>query len=249
MMLLALAVAPGLAICLLIFVIDKYDPEPVSLLLKSFLLGMACVVMPLLFQVLASMYGFRETNQSLFDTAFFAYGIVGLSEEFAKFLVLRFYAYPKKAFNEPLDGIVYAVMIGMGFATLENIAYVGQFGFGTGVARMFLSVPAHATFAILMGYYVGLAKFMPAQRNMLLLKGLLIAVFFHGSFDFFLFSGNNILALGAAVFTLVIAARLSYRATRKEMMLSKKLFHRHFDKEAEGASPLLPDEVEEDDLL
>ncbi|NLR63594.1 PrsW family intramembrane metalloprotease [Chitinophaga varians] len=246
MMLLALAVAPGLAICLLMFIVDKYDPEPVGLLLKSFLLGMACVVMPLLFQALASMYGFRETNTSLFDTAFFAYGIVGLSEEFAKFLVLRFYAYPKKAFNEPLDGIVYAVMIGMGFATLENIAYVSQFGFGTGVARMFLSVPAHATFAILMGYYVGLAKFIPDQRNTLLLKGLLIAVFFHGSFDFFLFSGNSILALGAAVFTLVIAARLSYRATRKDMMLSKKLFHRHFDKDAIGPSPL---DGDEDDLL
>jgi RsiW-degrading membrane proteinase PrsW (M82 family) len=228
------------------FVIDKYDPEPVGLLLKSFLLGMGCVALPLGFQLLASMYGFRETNDSLFDTALFAYGIVGLSEEFAKFLVLRLYAYPKNAFNEPLDGIVYAVMIGMGFATLENIAYVGQYGFGTGVARMFLSVPAHATFAILMGYYVGLAKFVPDQRDTLLLKGLLIAVFFHGSFDFFLFSGNNILALGAAIFTLIIAARLSYRATRRDMLLSKKLFHRHFDKDAIGPSPL---DGEEDDLL
>ncbi|SKA40672.1 Membrane proteinase PrsW, cleaves anti-sigma factor RsiW, M82 family [Chitinophaga eiseniae] len=246
MMLLALAVAPGLAICLLMFVIDKYDPEPVGLLLKSFLLGMLCVALPLVFQLLASMYGFRETNDSLFDTALFAYGIVGLSEELTKFLVLRFYAYPKSAFNEPLDGIVYAVMIGMGFATLENIAYVGQYGFSTGVARMFLSVPAHATFAILMGYYVGLAKFIPAERDMLLLKGLLIAVFFHGSFDFFLFSGNNILALGAAVLTLIIAARLSYRATRKDLMLSEKLFHRHLDKEATGPSPLNGDE---DDLL
>lgn len=243
MMLLALAIAPGLAICLLMFVLDKYDPEPVGLLLKSFLLGMFCVALPLVFQLLASMYGFRETNNSLLDTAFFAYGIVGLSEEFAKFLVLRFYAYPKNAFNEPLDGIVYAVMIGMGFATLENIAYVGQYGFSTGVARMFLSVPAHATFAILMGYYVGLAKFIPAERNMLLLKGLLIAIFFHGSFDFFLFSGNNILALGAAVFTLIIAARLSYRATRKDMMLSKKLFRRHYDKDAVGPSPLDGDDL------
>ncbi|MBC9930308.1 PrsW family intramembrane metalloprotease [Chitinophaga qingshengii] len=242
MMLLALAVAPGLAICLLMFIIDKYDPEPVGLLIKSFLLGMVCVIMPLAFQLLASVFGFREANENLFDTAFFAFGIVGLSEETAKFLVLRLYAYPKKAFNEPLDGIVYAVMIGMGFATLENIAYVGQFGLGTGVARMFLSVPAHATFAILMGYYVGLAKFIPEQRDALLFKGVMTAVFFHGAFDFFLFSGNNILALGAAVFTLVIAARLSYKATRKDVLLSKRLFR----KEVKG--PVLQ-EGEEDDLL
>ncbi|WP_212002823.1 PrsW family intramembrane metalloprotease [Chitinophaga sp. HK235] len=241
MMLLALAIAPGLAICLLMFVLDKYDREPVGLLVKSFLLGMACVTLPLFFQTMASLYGFQETNNNLFDTAFFAFGIVGLSEEFAKFLVLRLYAYPKKHFNEPLDGIVYAVMIGMGFATLENITYVYQFGFGTGVARMFLSVPAHATFAILMGYYVGLAKFIPIQRDELLLKGLMIAVFFHGAFDFFLFSGNNILALGAAVITLIIAGRMSLKATRKDLQLSKKLFGQHNQEETTTL------ELEEDD--
>ena len=163
-MLLALAVAPGFAICLFFYAMDKYDREPAGLLFKSFLLGMLCVVFPLVMQGIALALGLRENNGSILGTAAFAYGNVGLTEELAKFLVLRAYAYPKKAFNEPLDGIVYSIMIGMGFATLENIAYVGKYGIGTGVARMFLSVPAHATFAILMGYYTGLAKFIP-QKN------------------------------------------------------------------------------------
>ncbi|NLR57169.1 PrsW family intramembrane metalloprotease [Chitinophaga polysaccharea] len=226
MMLLALAVAPGFAICLFIYLIDKYDREPTSLLIKSFLLGMGCVVFPLVIQGLAAAMGWHENNGTILGTAAFAYGIVGLSEELAKFMVLLLYAYPKKAFNEPLDGIVYAVMIGMGFATLENIAYVAQYGFGTGVARMFLSVPAHATFAILMGYYTGLAKFIPQRSSDLLFRGLLIAIFFHGSFDFFLFLGNNIFLMGASVITLIFAIRLSIRAIRKDARLSKEI-HEH----------------------
>ncbi|CAL1517018.1 PrsW family glutamic-type intramembrane protease [Chitinophaga sp. MM2321] len=232
MMLLALAIAPGFAISLFIYAMDKYDREPIGLLLKCFLLGMVCVVLPLVIQALGLQIGLRENTGTFLGTAVFAYGVVGLSEELAKFLVLRFYAYPKKAFNEPLDGIVYSVMIGMGFATLENIAYVAQFGFRTGVARMFLSVPAHATFAVLMGYYAGLAKFIPQKTDALLLRGLLIAVFFHGSFDFFLFLGNNIFLLGASLITLYIAGKLSLKAIRKNKAHSKELYEqRYFEEE------------------
>jgi protease PrsW len=234
MMLLALAVAPGFAICLFIYLMDRYDPEPTGLLIKSFLLGMGCVILPLLVQGLAVTLGLRENNGTLLGTAAFAYGVVGISEELAKFLVLLLFAYPKKAFNEPMDGIVYAVMIGMGFATLENIAYVGRYGVGTGVARMFLSIPAHATFAILMGYYAGMAKFVPHKSGALLFQGLLIAVFFHGTFDFFLFLGNNIFLMGASVVTLIFAVRLSIKAIRKDAALSKKLHEQHFFEEGES---------------
>ena len=55
-------------------------------------------------------------SSNIFMTALFAYGVVGFSEELAKFIFLRGYIFPKKEFDEPLDGIVYSVMIGMGFA-------------------------------------------------------------------------------------------------------------------------------------
>ncbi|WP_143310381.1 PrsW family intramembrane metalloprotease [Chitinophaga vietnamensis] len=235
MKLLALAVAPGFAISLLFYKLDKYDREPVGLLLRCFLLGMVCVILPLFIQGYAtSVLGLHENDGTIVGTAAFAYGIVGVSEELAKFLVLRFYAYPKKDFNEPMDGIVYAVMIGMGFATLENIAYVARFGVGTGVARMFLSVPAHATFAVLMGYYAGLAKFIPAQREALLLRAFTIAVFFHGTYDFFLFTGNSILLLGASVITLLFAVRLSIKAIRKDRELSRQLHENHYFEEQQN---------------
>ena len=61
-------------------------------------------------------------------------------------------AYPKKDFNEPFDGIVYSVMVSMGFATTENILYAMKGGLEVALLRMVMSVPAHATFAVLMGY-------------------------------------------------------------------------------------------------
>ena len=79
---------------------------------------------------------FRVTifNESVFKvsiskTAFenFSYAVVGFSEEASKFLGLRFYSYRQKSFDEPLDGIVYSVMVSMGFATLENVMYVMKY--------------------------------------------------------------------------------------------------------------------------
>jgi RsiW-degrading membrane proteinase PrsW (M82 family) len=73
--------------------------------------------------------------------------------------------YNNKNFNEPFDGIVYAVIVSMGFATIENIIYVFQYGFATGILRLFTAVPAHAAFGILMGYFLGKAKFTHGKSS------------------------------------------------------------------------------------
>lgn len=77
-------------------------------------------------------------------------------------------------------------MVSMGFAATENIMYVIEGGYHVAVLRAFTAVPAHATFGILMGYFMGKAKFAkhPSKYNLL---GLFLAVLFHGAYDFFLF--------------------------------------------------------------
>ncbi|RYF84744.1 MAG: GNAT family N-acetyltransferase, partial [Chitinophagaceae bacterium] len=166
--------------------------------------------------------------------AVLAFLVVALTEELGKFLVLRFYAYPKKSFDEPLDGIVYAVVIGMGFATLENVLYVQKYGMETAFLRMFLAVPAHATFGVLMGYHAGNAKFDRVNSNRLLFTGLAWAVLFHGLYDFFLFLQGNpsikefisdILLFLGAVGAFVIAVRLSFKHIRKHRLLSQQTFN------------------------
>ena len=229
MLLLALAIAPGIAICLLIHFKDRYEPEPLRYLVISFLLGMASTVPPLLIQWLAGDFIAGAGYKSVLAYALFAFGVVAVSEEGSKYLMLRYYAYPKKFFDEPFDGIVYAVMIGMGFATVENIEYIERYGFHTGLVRFFLSVPAHGAFAVLMGYYVGLAKYRRSQSGWLMWKGFLIAVFFHGSFDFFLFLQLNkkvtdVVSQGALSFgafaTFYIAIRLALNTLRMHRQMS-----------------------------
>jgi RsiW-degrading membrane proteinase PrsW (M82 family) len=171
----------------------------------------------------------EPSHHSILSFAWFAFIIVAFSEEGSKYLVLRYYAYPKQTFREPFDGIVYSVMIGMGFATIENIEYVHQFGLETGLSRFFLAIPAHASFAVLMGYSVGMAKFDQQRAVRLMWKGLLIAVLFHGSFDFFLFLqqsqqataylSSGILSFGTFA-SFYIAVRLALRAIRRHFSLS-----------------------------
>jgi len=110
--------------------------------------------------------------------------VVAIGEEFAKFLVLVAYPLSRPFFNEPIDGIVYAVMIGMGFATLENIFYATQFGLGTTIVRAFTAVPAHALFSVVLGYFAGLAWLHPERKARLLFQGLALAIAFHAVYDF-----------------------------------------------------------------
>ena len=223
MELLALAVAPGIAVCLYILYKDRYNQEPVKNLLISFLLGILSSVPALIVQLISTKPAeqlFGDANPVL-STAFFAFIVVALSEEFSKFIMLRLYAFPRKAFDEPLDGIVYSVMVGMGFATIENIGYVMQHGAATGIVRMFLSVPAHGTFAVLMGYYVGLAKFDASKRLWHFIQGIFWAVFFHGAFDFFLFIKETSYLWLGAIASFIVAIILSGKAIRKHQLISK----------------------------
>jgi RsiW-degrading membrane proteinase PrsW (M82 family) len=187
MHLLFLAIAPVAVVILYIYFKDKYEKEPIKIVAISFLLG-ATVSIILTFTLgyiassLVPLTDVKSISQQ-FIKAFFT---VALVEEFSKYIIVRFYAQKKNEFNEPFDGIVYAVMVSMGFAALENILYTYQYGFGVGVTRAFTAVLAHATFGVIMGYFMGKAKFSNNSIKLNLL-GLLFATLFHGSYDFFLF--------------------------------------------------------------
>lgn len=210
--LLGLAVAPGVAISLFVYFRDKYEKEPFSLLLRSFVAGFFVVIPAAIIEMML-MGVFIVDPNNITHVAINNFVFIGFVEEFCKYICLMQIAFPKSDFNEPFDGIVYAVLVSMGFATAENILYVYNGGLHVALIRIFTAVPAHATFAILMGYFVGLSKFKKNQSTFLLL-GLLTATIFHGAYDFFL-SINNIelIALGAFV-SLIVGIYLSFKAMR-----------------------------------
>ncbi len=219
--LLALAIAPGIFICFFVYARDRYNREPLGLLVWAFVLGMLSTIPAVIIQLTTGDVSGKIATSTIGATAFFAYYVVGLSEEASKFFMLRVFLYKRKAFDDPFDGIMYAVMVGMGFATLENILYVLQHGYATGVMRMFLSVPAHGTFAVLMGYFTGLAKFNRGKRAIYLLLAILLPVLFHGTFDFFLFLGQTVLHIAGAIASFLIALFLSFKAIRHKQQLSR----------------------------
>ncbi|MCP4054603.1 PrsW family intramembrane metalloprotease [Mesoflavibacter zeaxanthinifaciens subsp. sabulilitoris] len=187
MQLIIMALAPIATIVAYIYFKDKYEKEPTRLLIISFLLGaIVSVIITTIFYIFFNNFLPLEDKLSVWEQFKQAFFVVGFSEELSKYLIVLLFAQRHKEFNEPFDGIVYAVMVSMGFAATENIMYVLQHGASTALLRAFTAVPAHATFGILMGYFMGMAKFKP-NKLFLNLCGLLLAIVFHGAYDFFLF--------------------------------------------------------------
>ena len=236
MQFIALAIAPGIAICLFIIYRDIYNREPKFNLIISFILGCASILPAILFE--NSLMG-SAIDGSITGVAIASYFIIAFSEEGGKFLGLRFYSYKQKSFDEPLDGIVYSVMLSMGFATAENIKYVvidaaPGTEYQLGLRRMFTAVPAHATFAIVMGYFIGKAKFNSKNSFGLMLTGLLGAIFLHGTYDFFLLltqysyvgmeKGNEYLALGG-IASFIISIILCRKLLKRDRKISRQMFN------------------------
>ncbi|MFH2116243.1 MAG: PrsW family glutamic-type intramembrane protease [Spirochaetota bacterium] len=197
------AALPSLVLIVWFYRLDRKRPEPVRLVGKSVLLGFLATVpavfLEMLMDIPASlMPHFLGIAWTSFVTAAFV-------EEGIKYVVLKRWLFRLSAFDEIMDGIVYAVCISLGFAFAENVMY----GLGDGtvlVLRSFTAVPLHATATGIMGYWFGMAKRNPAQATPMMRKGFLAAVMVHGLYDFFLFTGT-FLAFGALV---VLAVAFKY---------------------------------------
>jgi len=217
--LLSLALAPGCAIMLYIYLKDKHEREPLMLLVISFLYGGLSTLVTLFISWPVNLL-ILTREDDVIDQFFNAFFKVALIEEFSKFIFVRFILYNNKNFNEPFDGIVYAVIVSMGFATIENILYVFEFGYTTGILRIFTAVPAHAAFAILMGYFLGKAKFTHRKELYFSAIALLAPTLFHGSYDYFWFISYVPGIWIGAIVSLVISFILARKAIRLHQQAS-----------------------------
>jgi RsiW-degrading membrane proteinase PrsW (M82 family) len=215
-----LALAPALAIALYIYWKDKNEKEPITYLTGFFLLGaLTCIPAGITNSIGGTVLGFEHgQSHGLVRSFFMAFFVVGLGEELFKFLALMFVAFRMKNFNEPFDGIVYSVMIGLGFASLENIMYVFEGGIGVAFMRTLTAVPMHAAFGIIMGYYVGKAKFLKGDRQTeTAILGLAWAIFFHGAYDFCLFQNASVILLLMVFPIMGLAFFLSRKAIKQHL--------------------------------
>lgn len=194
--LLYLALGPGIALAVYIYYSDKWEPEPKALVIKSFFLGGLAVFPTSYFEgVFETVFGLETILQEdagglWWQKVFYAFFGVALVEETCKFLFLKGFIYDNREFSEPFDGIVYGGVVGCGFATVENLFYVLPLGQETGILRMLTAVPGHAFEGIILGYFMGKAKFS-LEPEKELLKGLGLVVVLHGIYDTAVMSGGE----------------------------------------------------------
>ncbi len=187
LLLMALALAPVVALFTYFYVRDKYEKEPRLLLLKVFVLGMLSVIPAVIIGLsLQWALSLLAETGSLFFNLVEIFIVVALVEETVKFLAFFWPAYRHPAFNEPYDGMMYAITSALGFAAVENVLYVAQGGTAVALARMVLAVPAHALFGAFMGYYVGRAKFSPTRSRYYLMAAIVMPVLLHGTYNWLL---------------------------------------------------------------
>lgn len=185
MYLLLASILPVIILMIYFYYHDKYEKEPVKSLAKAFLGGILSVFLTL-FLIYLFPFPVQANSSQLYLAFAQSFGQAGIPEEISKFTMLYLFIWRDKNFNEYYDGILYAVFVSLGFACVENIMYVMQYGMGTAISRGILAVPLHALCGVVMGYYFSLAKFSGNTISNLL-KAVFFAILAHGIYDFILF--------------------------------------------------------------
>ncbi len=201
------AILPSLILGAVILIYDRFEREPLGLLIKIFFFGALAVVPSILAEMLGGFINIFGSN--LLGIAFEAYIVVGLSEEFFKRWAVMRHAYRNPAYNERLDGIVYCAFAALGFAAAENIGYVfSMYSTYPDIVwmRAITSVPVHLMVGITMGYYMSLGKYSTHQADAALnrRRSLMVPTFLHGTYDFILFSQIPLLLLALIPFVIYL---------------------------------------------
>ena len=175
---------------------DRLEPEPLKLLLGVGLLGGLMSVIPaIIFNSLANHFlgltGFVSDHSHKINVplALTSAVFVGINEETWKFLATLSLVRKLPEFDEPLDGMIYAMTVALGFAAIENIEYMARFGPGVLVTRSLMSIPVHLACGAIWGYGLARARFISKHKRYFItaLPYLLAAAGVHAAFDFFVF--------------------------------------------------------------
>ena len=206
---------------------DRHLPEPASNLAVSFVLGILAAGLSKGMYAGLEPLGLRYDAVALGESnpaGLLAYALlaIGPIEELSKLLPFVIVVMHFKAFDEPLDGIIYASFIALGYAMVENIHYLDFLTPLESAARGFAGPVVHILFASIWAHWITTAKL--AARSVLLptVCGFLVAAILHGLYDFLVLL-HPVSALPAAavliiaiwVWRLLLMRRMHHDAVRK----------------------------------
>ncbi|GEM_PF-157769 len=268
---LTLPLIPALGVAAVVFLLDRYEREPVLTLLGAFLWGAVIAIPPALFieqQVSAALIRILPALlNALHATGALPAILVlslaqaanaGVTEEVIKgagllllLLVLR------DEFDNVTDGLIYGALIGAGFAMVENIVYFAVSPRADlailVVGRVALGWLSHSTFTALFGAGLGYLRERRSVRWQWLapLGGLLAAILLHTYFDVVAFFAAGLAQTPAALPALannptlvtLVALLADYAPLFAVQLLLLRLALRALQREAEIVRMYLADEV------
>ena len=243
-LLLCASIVPVALLFLWLYFRDRLR-EPAGVVLLTLFFGVVIALPAMVLEMAMHAFGTSigvstpGAPQTLVHAGFTAFAVAALVEELLKFLVLWGFSARRDAFDEPMDGIVYGAAASLGFAGIENVLYVmnglsgdgGSAGQAAVVAAMraLTAVPMHASFGVVMGACIGIARFSPNRRGLWIALGLAGAIGLHGFYDFAAMSmgamdaqdsgvgvGLSFLGLIAALAASVIVAVLALARLRRD---------------------------------
>jgi protease PrsW len=210
-----LSFAPIIAILVYFYFKGKNGNEFGNLLIRSFLLGMAGLLVLIAAQFISSLLGLNELR-NLKRTVFYSFITVGFASELGMYVIYRHFIIPSKVIQKPVDGITFAIMVALGFSTIYLVYYVIdplniQSLFPI-TLYAFVFVPANLIFAVFMGFFCGMARFLKT-RIVYNMTGLFTATFFHGLFNFCLLTKDfkllSLFAFGSMVIVFILGIKAS----------------------------------------
>jgi RsiW-degrading membrane proteinase PrsW (M82 family) len=158
----ALALVPALLWLVFFYLQDVLEPEPKAYVLGVFVLG-ALLASAVGTSVIHEVFHVQDwLGTSLLANLLGSILVIGLVQEFLKYVAVRYSIYLLPEFDERMDGILYGTAAGLGYATMLNIRYVvdsGGVDLEMGIIRIVVTALAQAAFAGITGYFLARAKF------------------------------------------------------------------------------------------
>lgn len=176
---------------------DKRRPEPMWLIFISFIAGMAVVPVTLPLQKLACDVYQSGVCQPAGDNLIVVWVIL---EEILKYAAALIVVFWHSAVDEPIDLIIYLIVIALGFAALENTLFIFNLlssglvddSILTGNFRFIGPTLLHVLSSATVGVFLAFAFYKSAFKKICYgMVGLFIAIVLHAIFNFFIMNGNG----------------------------------------------------------
>jgi RsiW-degrading membrane proteinase PrsW (M82 family) len=199
---------------------DKKHPEPNSLLIFSFILGMITVPIALIGQWLISTKFLNGFSIEYTFSNWYLKGILvliawALIEELLKYSAAYIGGLSKKANNEPIDPMIYLITAALGFSALENTLFIftpllsGDIGlaFITGNLRFIGATLLHISSSAIIGIFLAFSYYKKTlQKNTYLLFGFILSIALHTIFNSFIIRAKSFTLVGFSVVWIVVVA-------------------------------------------